>query len=406
MGLLDFFNPDEMSGNFESFDKGEYTVDGFGEVVGSSASDSGPVFVPSGLDPSQLVLQIRLRLTQAEARRMGIEDRTQGPPTSLTAAEFIAMVYAFGGDFKSNETDFCLNPKNRSSVEAITVGVESANRGGEEVKVYVGKSGWGNFPDSAIPVGFFKVKFVGPMNVNYDQDRRWEFDVPPWGGDPVIKFEFEIVSNGDGKPSPFEGLRFQKIMPYPFSDEIEVNGVTKTPEELGMPILKSVNWRWFLEFFAPSVNDIDDWTPELLAKPHHIFFDRALNDKCEVKVPLVVGKGKKKGVTFYYNQLETAQRDDPFSDYGEEEISEEVDSGDVMLWIISYLGEDPFNEDGTFKDTAVGTELLGGELGPWNLAQLGDPKPITDLTNEEAARLLEQLKARYGSTEETEESGW
>jgi hypothetical protein len=210
MGLTPFSNRTIRENNFETYDDGEYKVDGIEDFfsLDDSRTPPLPVFSPQG---ENIVAKFHLRLA----------DRSkQGPAMSADHNQLLLLVKAFGGDVKElpegDTTGFLLAAQER------------ANAGGQvqTAKVRGGK-GWvksvtGCLPDvdkmytwqfekaisidGSEPVRFIEKTFNSKRGGTYTQS--------------IVYFLFKIVGDMYGRPSPFNGYTLFMNIVNPFEGEV------------------------------------------------------------------------------------------------------------------------------------------------------------------------------------------
>lgn len=412
--------------SFDKYPTGNETVNDIARFISLDTSDPQnpkPIFVEQN---EQLVVRFIFKKM----------DGTDGPPCSATAPEFWAIVRALGGEVDQEK------PTTRHTSEALARGLKSVNERQIKngIKVYVNNR-WvnGDRIDLATPPeGKYTIKFLGMHRLDYAQDNLQFSEYKNERTNKmqqVLIADFEILSNGFGKPTLWDGYKLSAWMENPFTDmTVDTNGKTVNAVDKGYPLFArkpetkeivrdAFIWENFGTYFAPSLKEYEwiidpsksDFHVCEVLEPQYVFNALALKDNRKVVVnykkhPL----GKKPNIS---------QGDIPFDneladiDVDEQQTQAETTSSSVFT-LVSYL-ESKFSDVKIFENsnadsnefnfTDAGKEWaiknMGGEEGPWVRAGLSleNRKALHELTEEEATNLLNAFKA---TTEPTEDMQW
>lgn len=355
----------------------------------------------------------------------GVADM-QGPVMSCTAPEFIALVAAFGGDWGS----YKVTRTNRMSSETLLRGKDAINKSTKRLVVETRK-GWVNFiPEAVPPEGKYTVKFIGARRMDRAEGNL-HFQPSAYG--ETLLLEYEIVGDGAGKPSIWDGFVIGQFLGNPFAiGEVLPGGTAISAREEGRPLWKRdersggvpyivSDWVEFINYFAPEVLS-HDWKTDPAESPYNVV---------EVEQPqyVILNAAKQAGHTakvWYQKRKRSARRgfalrdlpmvnDPPDIDLDEEEVQPAA-LGDVIEFIETRWPETKIFEQSKNGDTDVtfteegrewAKEYLGGESGPWARAGLDlNDRRLHVLDDEQVSRLLNELKTQYTTLDDVADTPW
>lgn len=400
-------DPNIKAGEFETIPDGTYRVNGIAEFLPNCRDDSGnPIFTEMNGLPK---IAVKLRLPTGE----------EGPAYSCTAPEYIALVQAFGGTYDG----FKLTRTNRTSAAALLHGKQAANAAGKLLEV-TAKKGWTNYvPDADLPEARYTVRFVDAHrpdwlpNYNFAEGRN---------SSKFLLFDFEVLGDGNGKPTIWEGYPLTVFMYDEFVESMEdTNGKLVVATQAGIPLYRrtgnggipvgATRWDNFIRYFAPGVAE-HEWEVNPLQsaygvcevhEPQYVFIDYAKRAGQRV---IIYYKARPRGTGRYFDMLDLPMLNgDAFDEEAEEEPEELPEAPPNLEDLLSYISkrwEDmtvyTVAEDGAVVFTEEGKswarEFMGGEHGPWVRAglDLNERRGLHTLSEIELAKLLTEFVAQYG----------
>lgn len=373
-----------------------WAVNGIEEIF--SRDDGGnPVFRPVG---NMVKLFARLRTVSGET----------GPAMSLTAAEYVALVHAFGG------TQYAPTPANHTFPAVLLEGQKYANTGGKTLYVE-SKGGWVDarkVRELRPPEGLYTVKYTG--HYSPDDPTGYAFSAGKFDDNRgYLILKFEIVGDSNGKPTVWNGFGISLFLNNVFVDALDENGVVYNAHELGHPVglPKPDRTRWdaFGKYFADDAWEMHDWQVDPVKSEYGV---------CEVEMPQVVLlKRAEKAQTPVKVWWEKKQKNDNYwfdlaeiKKYnGDPETVRSATQQEVADYILgkNWVKDDetPFDSSMLLESvdpitfTEEGREwakvYLAGPLGFWAQAGL-DPnnKQFSALTPEQLGKLLAAMEKRFG----------
>ena len=430
-------NPELEEGEFENF-TGQCEVSGIEDFITTCKDGEMPRFIEMG---GRLKIGAVLRRT----------DGLRGPAISVTPAEYVALVHLFGGSTFAPERD------QRTAGPTILQGKELANVGGKPLTVDV-KEDWVNrLPELDLPVGGYTFVFKGahrndrtPGNYDFFQTRG-----ESWG----LWFSFEVVGDATGAPCRFDGYEVSVFMQDVFVTEA-ADGTTA--REAGTPMFmrtgaggvpkNAKRWENFYAFFAPQLAD-HDWQVDAedskwgiceVEKPQYVIVNKAL--EAQQKVVAYYGpKPKGKGRTLDMYDLPKSNPGGPGTAAASptavpEKVEEQsgvtlaalekanktastgdaVTVTDVCSYITSkwpvYSSDDATGQIfQTVSEELVVFSVAGRAWAkqhlsdnaednslpsPYARAGIEDRTPLHVLTSDQLGKLLQELEAQYGKTEQ------
>jgi len=205
------------SGEYETFDDGEYTVQGFDWI---SVNDSERPILVAQKD-GRMVGRMKFKL----------EDGDEGPPYSLELRAMSVLVLAFGGDVdKLPERPSYDQP---GKISAYMDAVQSLCITGNTTVVHV-KEGWVRWVEGADIVG--KYQFV--LEDIWPKDDNDEPVLGDGKFGPFANIYFRITAGEGGSPTKYKDAYFNEIYNYAVTVNEGADGVPeidwkRTPIEKG-----------------------------------------------------------------------------------------------------------------------------------------------------------------------------
>lgn len=410
-GFRHLGDPNIEVGVFKPVEDREYVVNGIEAFI--SKDDSGPFFKEIN---GEMKVLLRLRCVDGE----------EGPAMSCSPVEFVALVNAFGGNFTDpdGKVKFTLTTTNRMSPKALMIGMKSANAAAKHLTVE-SKRGWVNIMSQLTPPeGKYTVKFVNAHRPDRDPNNlRFQRVANSSGSFESLIFEFEIVGDGLGNPTIWEGYRIAEFMNNPFVEQYETeSGKTITAQDEGCPLWRRDErtggiptvvklWMEFIHYFVPSVLR-HEWCVDPTDSPFGV---------SEVLEPqyVIVHEAKRAAnlVKVWYGQKKRSTRKGidlrnlPMMNDAAPEEQEEVLQPNALLTLVEYIEQrwpdvvifaQSTPDDPAVVFTEAGKiwakEYLGGDNGPWVRAGLNlADRRLHTLNEAQLEALLAELEDQYGA---------
>lgn len=375
-------------------------------------------FIPEGTPTFKPILgvnKIMLRTLQPNGK--------EGPAVSLTPAEYVAFVQTLGGSVKGGY-------KQRMNVDFLEAAKASIT--GDTRMTVHSKNGWANFLPISLPEGMYTIQFVRAHRPRYEEVNKYHF-ASQQGKNGIFEtllFDFEVVGDGTGKSSIYNGFILSEYMNNPFTKEFtDDEGEVTTVYEEGRPYFKRDDrtggepavvqlWELFIKFFVPEINNHEwqsdptksEYGVDELDQPQYPIIHKAL--AAERKLKMWVGKKERS------DRVGINLRNLPIANATETlDLDEETEQATSLIDLITYIEQrwdkgifdnsDPTNPAVVFTDGGIEWAgiILGEDGGPWDRANM--PKRGTALhllKDDQIARLLHELKAQHG--EKSSETGW
>lgn len=378
-----------------------YYVKGIEEII-SKDEQGNPFF--------KLYNGVLKVLVKLKADREGEE----APAMSLTPAEFIGLVHAFGA------TDFLPDYSVRESTAVLLEGVQKANAAGQVLAVE-SKNGWANtYTVRAIhpPEGLYTVKLrevfspQHPGTLEFSEGRN---------DSTFIILKFAIVADGQGNPTLWEGFDITIFLGNPFVNihQNEATGEVLNAIDRGHPLMEhgkpSARWEAFGKYFAPGIWDTYEWAVEPsksrwgvceVTSPQYPIIHAALAAGVEVKV----WYEKMERKDDYWFDLLAVRQHNPepvvlkettvqdFIDYVKSKTWTYTDAAGELVEIDEvFASEVPLEfvlNDDNKSEWAL--NFLGGDNGTWAAAGLPeDDHRIEALSSQQLEDLIAEMKVRF-----------
>lgn len=374
---------------FENIEDGRYVVNGIADII-TKKEDGTPYFKENNGD-----LKVMLKLRTIT----GID----GPAMSVTPAEFVALVHAFGA------TDFLPSYDDRMLATTLLRGMNEANEKSKKLSVD-SVNGYANRAnDSHAGEGMHTVKFIGtPGDLNTWIEGTYG---------QYMTFLFEIVGDAKGNPSVWTGYRIPIFMSDVFVDmQDDGTGKILNAMELETPImLGGVNarrWEAFIKYFAPDVAnrhwEVNPAKSEYgvceVTDPATVIINEALKAKRSMKVYYKSFPKKQGGVSWKFELTSLPEWNDL-----ETSSTNSVKVEDFVRFVADKTW--PADDDKVFENIFESTKpvvfsadgiqwaqkYLGGEAGPWAEAglPLENKPPLEALTSAQLTALMQTMRQRY-----------
>lgn len=381
-------------GSFEKLPDNMYPVKGITKFISKDA-EGDPIF---STQYGELKVSFEL----------GVVGQELGLACSLRPADFYATALAFGADLKH------VTPKNRLQSATIKQTADLINAAGKTLNA-ASKGGWVRyFVGIQIPEGLYTLRY----ETIRQKDRRstsLDFEDGEYG--PSLTFDFEVVGDGAGRPSVWDGAVISLHLNDPFIDSYQKGDETITALDEGAPLFESelskdglrhatknaLRWQRFIDYFAPGVKD-HDWQTDAgrskygvneLVKPQYVIKGYADEARKEAIALFQMRKNKR--------AIDLLELPSFNPEHAIEEEDHPASLDDLIRFIVEDAGKEIFEdvtpEDGVFKFTPEGKLWAEANLEPaWKRASLGKKKALHLMTNDEAAKLLAELKPEKGET--------
>lgn len=389
MPIYDNSNP-ELEPGFDNpqFADGTYEISGIDGFFKSYTDDSNVPF----FKPVNGVMKVMINT------KMGAE---QGPPMSLTPAEFVGLAHAFGVDLKTLPTD-------RMSSKFLLAALSAINNSGKKVKAEVGGN-WIKYVPAAQPPtglpGVFQIEFVKFYNTDGSEPAAFQKD--KWDNVKVGAI-YRIVAAGDGSPTMWEGFEIKDPLYNPFDGVIEGDDGTypkMAVAQNGARPVRVARFYKFCEAFTDKHHlfEMHSWKPEELENPL-LAVNQYLLPKGRLRVMLELTDGKNgapKRLKFDLGLAELVgdavpviEREMPTSAAAPvaPPPSAEATFGapDALATLIAYLtkrsGIEMFDKENGL--TTLGQAWAKENIGKaWTDAGMPDHRKFALLTSEEAEKL-------------------
>ena len=363
-----------------------YAVTGFEYI---HKEDEEPCFRPNVFE--QLVVLIKFLTANGE----------EGPAMSVSPAELVCLVNAFGVEFKPDpkrimDIDTLLEAKEKAHGKQLSV--ESVGGWAKNFKV-----DWLHPPEDRYTVQFKRIQKHDEGEYEYKVVNLAGKD--PWEFIPLV---FEIVGDENGKPSPFNGYEIQAAVSnvWVVSQFDEETGESVSIEEIGFPLLApGVNgerWLALLDYFVPQVHE-HEWlrndSPlgvDELYNPQYVILSEL--QKSNKTIVVYCEGDKRKNWGFDLKNVKQMNKKP-------EKPAEPVT---LQTWV-DLINSIPWEEEvfasvSPLEFTQYGKDNLAKEYlddrGPikgwWNRAELPETRNFDTLTEEEITRLIEVTKNSMG----------
>jgi hypothetical protein len=390
-------------GSFDKLPDNMYPVKGITKFISKDAAGE-PIFSNQYGD-----LKISFEL--------GVVGQSLGLACSLRPADFYATALAFGADLKH------VTAKNRLSSAIIQQTVKLINEAGKTLNVS-SKNGWVRyFVGVQLPEGLYTLRYADIRRP--DRTPGLEFKTGDYG--PALLFEFEVVGDGAGRPTVWEGALITLNLNDPFIDSYQKGDEMVTALDAGAPLFESetakdgnrhatklaLRWQRFIEYFAPGALEHvwqsdpakSEFSVNELVNPQYVIKGYADRERKTAKALFQMRKNKRA-----IDLLELpAFNTEPVEE--EEEFTPAL--VDLINLIVENHGKEIFEdiapEDGVFKFTEEGRLWAGAVMEPaWKRAGLGKKKALHLMNDTEIAKLLAELKGEKPVVEEAddEEKTW
>lgn len=394
-----FTNPgdptvDPKESQFSKAEKGKYIVTGIADIFSCDASGI-PVFKP---------VQNNLKAMAHFVRQDGSPEQ---PAWSGTAEDFYDLAKAFGADV----TD--LQPANTS---AFLVEILKRAASGSPLEVYVNGEGWVGPIAVLLPKeGIYRLGFVGGRSVDGSQPLEFKERTRTFTRDnttnTVTRSEltliFEILSAVDGN-TRYAGQRIFLLLENPF-DGVGENEDGPVPQfrvgKNGGQLVATTRLLKFIEIFWPEGLEGYHWASD----PEKSVF--GINE-LENPILVIVEKAKIAKRQAYASISPTSGgflktdllRLMPLSDAPPQPVRQI--SRPRLMELIGIINEIVSNESMTvafdaklgspFALTKAGKVWCRANIAPlWNKLELGQNRQFESLSEENAARLLSEVKIKF-----------
>lgn len=393
-------------GSYEQAAEGKHTVVGIKEFFNDCMTDAGPIFVERNGD-----LKISFEFLKENAEE-------KGPTFSVTPAEFLALAVTFGVDINA----LGINRKNRATPAIVLAVKDAINAQKKHLVVESNADGWVNRIDQMhLPVDaqytvVFKEAIGSEGSLDWFQGK--------FGG--FMLFKFEVVADGHGNPSMWEGFPITLFMNNEFvREETDHKGDRLVATEIGKPLYgktpnggiprSAMRWTNFAVYFAPAVLD-HEWavSPDNSAygvcevhEPQHVFVKKALEAKSRVVVGYKKFTSNKGNVRYEFDLNDLGMFNSTREIVSDNDVSQPRALDQLLDYFVTNKAKwdiqpeiDLFEQSPADSDIVIFTDAgkAWAEkvlLPKWTELGLGEKKPLHELTEDEAQKLLNAFTSAW-----------